>query len=88
MSTNRKAGKVAVGMFLILSVVVFGSILFVGFSSVNTETVVADTSAEGFRIGEYLQALEGDPDWKLKAIEPVDVPEYVKGIRRRNIFYR
>jgi len=77
-STNRKAGKVAVGMFLILSVVVFGSILFVGFCCVNTETIVADASAEDSGVEIALD----NSDWDLKPIEPVDVPEYVKGIRR------
>lgn len=72
MSTNRKAGKVAVGMFLILSVVVFGSILFVGFCCVNTETMVADTSVEGF--GEYLEA-EDDPYYEKGTIE--DAPEHI-----------
>ncbi len=81
MSTNKKAGKVAVGMFLILSVVVFGSILFVGFCCVNTETIVADASAEDSGV----EVARDNSDWDLKPIEEVDVPEYDKGIRRGNI---
>ena len=75
LSTTKKAGKVAVGMFLVLSVVVFGSILFVGFCCVNTDTIVADAGAEG----EYLEALD-DPDLDLKQRPIEAVPEYDKGI--------
>ena len=80
MSTNRKAGKVAVGMFLILSVVVFGSILFVGFCCVNTETIVADASAEDSGVEIALD----DSDVDLKYV-PVEIIPKAKPIRRGNI---
>lgn len=85
MSTTSKAGKVAVGMFLILSVVVFGSILYVGFTSVNTEIVVIESAREdmvtdddGVRIGEYL--LSQDLSIRRGPIEIV--PDRRPGLRR------
>ena len=60
LSTTKKQGMaMAVGMIVILSIIVFGSILYVGFTSVNTEIVVVDTMEdEGIRLGDYLMSEE------------------------------
>ena len=85
MSSTSKAGKVAVGMFLILSVIVFGSLLYVGFTSVNTEIVVIDTAVEdvitddeGVRIGEYLLT----QDFSIRRGPIEIVPDYAPFQRR------
>ena len=87
MSTTNKAGKVAVGIFLILSVIVFGSLLYVGFTSVNTEIVVIDTAMddvvtddEGVRIGEYL--LTQDPNLVFRRGPIEIVPDRMPRFRR------
>jgi hypothetical protein len=78
---------VAVGMFLILSVIVFGSILYVGFTSINTEIVVIDTAMEdvvtddeGVEIGEYL--LTQDPNLVIRRGPIEIVPDRMPGFRR------
>lgn len=89
MSTNNKAGKVAVGMFLILSVVVFGSLLYVGFCCVNTEINVIDTAVEdvvaddeGVQIGEYLLT----QDFSIRR-GPIEIqPDYAPFQRRGPIW--
>ncbi len=73
----------AIGMFVFLSVIVFGSILFTCFSCVDNEIVSVDTDAgyadEGSRVGEYLASQD-----ELAPIqEPADPADgYWKGIDR------
>jgi len=86
LSTTKNAGKVAVGMFLILSIVVFGSILYVGFSCVNTEIVVLETAVEDVtddERGEYLLARDTDERIRRGYIEyvPCWMPQYPPGLR-------
>jgi len=78
LSTTRKAGKVAIGLFLMLSIIVFGSILYVGYVSVNTEIVVVDTGAEDVFTydrdvshGEYLQTEDSNLGIRRGTIELV-----------------
>ncbi|MHA1615422.1 MAG: hypothetical protein ACTSYJ_11295 [Candidatus Thorarchaeota archaeon] len=87
MNTTSKTGKVAVGLFLILSVIVFGSLLYVGFTSVNTEIVVIDTAMEdvvtddeGVQIGEY--SLTQDPNLVYRRGPIEIVPDRKPGFRR------
>lgn len=87
MSATKNAGRVAVGMFLLLSVIVFGSILYVGFTSVTTEIVVIDTAMEdvvtddeGVHIGEYL--LTQDPNLMFRRGPIEIVPDRKPGFRR------
>jgi len=86
-NTTSKTGKVAVGLFLILSVIVFGSLLYVGFTSVNTEIVVIDTAMEdvvtddeGVQIGEY--SLTQDPNLVYRRGPIEIVPDRKPGFRR------
>ena len=46
MNTNKNAGKLAIGLIFVLSVVVFGSILYVGFTAVNTEFAIMDNGGD------------------------------------------
>jgi hypothetical protein len=73
----------AIGMFLVLSVIVFGSILYTCFSCVDNEIVSVDTDAgfarEGMRVGEYL-ATQDELAPIQEAIDPAD--GYWKGIDR------
>ena len=72
----------AVGMFVILSIIVFGSILYVGFTSVNTEIVVVDTMEdEGIRLGDYLMANDEPLNKGTRTMEVVE------SIRRGDIEY-
>ena len=75
----------AIGLFFVLSVVVFGSILYTCFTCVNTDIVMVDTDAgyadEGVRVGEYLQS-QDDPDLALKEGPTEDVSDDWKGIDR------
>ena len=74
MSTTKRAGKVAIGMFLVLSIVVFGSILYVGFCCVNTEIVVLETAMEDVtdvERGEYLLARDSAESVRRGTIEYV-----------------
>ena len=87
MSATKNAGRVAVGMFLLLSVIVFGFILYVGFTSVTTEIVVIDTAMEdvvtddeGVHIGEYL--LTQDPNLMFRRGPIEIVPDRKPGFRR------
>lgn len=52
---NRKnTEKLAIGLIFVLSVVVFGSILYVGFSAVNTEIAAMDNGRDdGFDSTNY-----------------------------------
>ena len=77
----------AIGLFLILSVIIFGSILYVGFTSINTEIVVIDTDVdggfiddEGVRLGEYLLSQDSYLGSRRGLIEIV--PDRQPGIRR------
>ena len=74
----------AVGMFLVLSIIVFGSILYIGFVSVNTEIVVVDTmEEEGIRLGDYLLAQEVNyKGWRSDTEEDV-----IESVRRGDIEY-
>ena len=73
----------AIGMFLVLSVIIFGSILYTCFSCVDNEIVSVDTDAgqadEGIRVGEYLKAQDD-----LAPIQETVDPSagYWKGIDR------
>ena len=71
-------------MFLVLSIIVFGSILYIGFVSVNTEIVVVDTMEdEGIRLGDYLLAQEVNyKGWRSDTEENV-----FESIRRGDIEY-
>lgn len=88
MSTTKKARiGLAVGLFMVLSVVVFGSILYVGFTSVNTEIVVVDSDVDiafpdgdGVEIGNYLVAK--DPNLVIRRGPIEIVPDRRPGIRR------
>jgi len=80
-TTKNKGIALAVGMFVVLSIVVFGSILYVGFTSVNTEIVVVDTMEdEGTRLGDYLIAK--DPNLRIYRGPIEIVPDRRIGIRR------
>ena len=91
MSATKNAGRVAVGMFLLLSVIVFGFILYIGFTSVNTEIIVIDTAMEdvvtddeGVRIGENL--LSQDPNLFIRR-GPIEImPDYAPFERRGPIW--
>jgi len=94
LSTTKIAGKVAVGMFLILSIVVFGSMFYVGFCSVNTETVVLETTMEedGGLAGEeptYRDYPLRDSDEIIRRgdVEFVPTEDSVESIRRGDIEY-
>ena len=97
MSTTKIAGKVAIGMFLILSIVVFGSLLYVGFCCVNTEIVVLETALEdgdGLSMGEevtYRDYPVGDADESIRRGDIEYVPsedsDKVESIRRGYIEY-
>ena len=73
----------AIGMFLVLSVIVFGSILYTCFSCVDNEIVSVDTDAgyadEGIRVGEYLASQDELAPIKGSADSADD---YWKGIDR------
>ncbi|MGY5860266.1 MAG: hypothetical protein RTU63_12930 [Candidatus Thorarchaeota archaeon] len=86
MSTTKNAGKVAVGMFLILSIVVFGSLLYVGFCCVNTDTGVLDTGVDDD--GGALEASR-EPEERIRRgdIEYVPTEYSVESIRRGDIEY-
>lgn len=74
----------AIGLFVVLSIIVFGSILYVGFTSVNTEIVVVDTMEdEGIRHGAYLMTQEVE----YKGWESDTDDNAVESIRRGNIEY-
>lgn len=89
MSTTKNKGiALAVGMFLVLSIIVFGSILYVGFTSVNTEIVVVDSDVgdvfpddEGVRVGDYLMAK--DPNLRISRGPIEIVPDRRPGGIRR-----
>ena len=73
----------AIGMFVFLSVIVFGSILYTCFSCVDNEIVSVDTDAgyadEGTRVGEYLTSKDEAAPIQESA-DPAD--GYWKGIDR------
>jgi len=46
LNKTKNTEKLAIGLILVLSVVVFGSILYVGFSAANTEIAVMDHSSD------------------------------------------
>jgi hypothetical protein len=77
----------AVGLFLLLSVLVFGTMLYVGFTSVNTEVVLLDTDVddgftgeEGVRVGEYI--MSQDPNLGIRRGPIEIVPDRKPGIIR------
>ena len=83
MSTQNRSTKMAIGMFVVLSVIVFGSILYTCFSCVDNEIVSVDTDAgftdEGTRVGEYLAS----QDELVPIEEPADPADSSwKGIDR------
>lgn len=88
MSTSKKARiGLAVGLLMVLSVVVFGSILYVGFTSVNTEIVVVNADTEnafpdddGVEVENYLVAK--DPNLAIRRGPIEIVPDRRLGIRR------
>ena len=80
MSTAKNSGKLAIGLFLVLSVFVFGSILYVGFTSVNTEIVALDTSVddvviddEDIGLDEFL--ISKDPNLAIRR-GPIEIVPY------------
>ena len=75
----------AIGLFIVLSVAVFGSILYTCFSCVDTEIVSVDTNAgyvnEAVRAREY-RNIQADSDLALKEMPSTADPGYWKGIDR------
>ena len=84
MSTKRTS-KMAIGLFLVLSVIVFGSILYTCFTCVDTEIVSVDTDAgnagDGGGVEDYSQS-QDDLDLGLIGEPIVFDPGYWKGIDR------
>jgi len=83
---REKTHRAAVGLFVILSVAVFGSILFTCFTCVNNEIISVDSDGgmeEGIRIGDYLQS-----EWRVNPSDPLSLEtdaepvDYAKGINR------
>jgi len=74
LNTNKNAGKVAIGLIFVLSVVVFGSMLYVGFVAVNTDIAIMDNGGDDgfdntlFRDHTYLLA-----DYHIESIRRGDI---------------
>ena len=85
-TTKRKRIGLAVGLFLVLSVAVFGSLLYVGFTSVNTEVVILDTSMEDDD-GSTEASRVPDESIRRGDIEYVPSGFQVESIRRGDIEY-
>lgn len=64
----------AIGLFFVLSIAVFGSILYTCFTCVNSGIMMDDTDAsyadESVRVADYRQS-QDDPDLALKG-EPIE----------------
>jgi len=84
-STSKRTGKIAIGLFVVLSVVVFGSILYTCFTCVDNEIVSVDTDAgyvdDGGGVGDYGQS-QDDSDLGLKGDPIAFDPGDWKGIDR------
>ena len=82
---TKRTGKMAIGLFVVLSTVVFGSILYTCFTCVDNEIVSVDADAtyvdEGVRVGEYRQS-QDDPDLALKEAPAEEMSDEWKGIDR------
>jgi hypothetical protein len=66
---SKKTGRVAVGLFVILSVVVFGSLLFTCFTCVNNNVLSIDSDGgmeEGGRTGDSLYS-----EWVVDPTDPI-----------------
>jgi hypothetical protein len=83
---RKKTGRMAVGLFVILSVVVFGSLLFTCFTCVNNNVLSIDSDGgmeEGIRTGDSLQS-----EWRVDPSDPIPLETdaepvgYDKGIDR------
>ena len=70
----------AIGLFVVLSVIVFGSMLYTCFTCVDTEIVSVDTDAGFVDEGEYRQSQDSDLGLKIPPIAAD--PGYWKGIDR------
>jgi len=46
LNTTKNAGKIAIGLIFILSAVVFGSIVYVGFTAVSTDVGIMDSGGD------------------------------------------
>jgi len=54
LNNTKNAEKLAIGLIFVLSVVVFGSILYIGFSAASTEIAVMDNGGDdGFDSTNY-----------------------------------